>query len=70
MSATTSKYNHVFNISFSLENESPQGETTNAELYQAIMRRLITLTAQANPRIENLVEACGTPEDTYKCDGE
>lgn len=53
-------YNHMFTIAFSLENSSEDGGgTTAVELRTAILERAHRLSD------EELIEACGFPDDTY-----
>ena len=55
-------FNHMFTIAFTLENGSPEGETTGAELRAALLKRIHGLPD------DELVEACGYPDDTYEVD--
>ena len=66
MSDKKPTYNHLFSISFSVENESPDGQVTGAELYAAMVKRISGLT-NPDPMRESLIEACGPAEDTYEC---
>ena len=55
------KYNHAFDITFSLTSECPTGDTvTGAQLREALMQRLLNLTD------DELVEAAGMPFDSYE----
>ena len=56
------RYNHAFDITFSLENENENGEATTEELIEALERRIKEL--KENP--EEIIEACGYPFDTYQ----
>jgi hypothetical protein len=56
------KYNHAFTFGFSLENESPNGETTPQEIRQALINALAQCTD------EDLIGNCGAPFDTYEVD--
>jgi hypothetical protein len=58
----TTKYSHAFDIAFSLENESPIGEATEDELFQALYDRLKDLKSSPG----EILEACGMPFDTYE----
>lgn len=54
------RFNHAFSFSFSLENDSPNGEATAQELRHAIVRYLQELTDS------EILENCGCPFDTYE----
>lgn len=57
------RYNHMYAVAFSLENESPDGEeTTPGELLDAMEKRVRAL--RRNP--EEILEACGMPDNTYE----
>lgn len=57
---THEKYVHCFAFGFSVKSTDSTGEDTNAhQLRAAILTRLAKLSD------EELVEACGCPEDTY-----
>lgn len=55
------KYNHAYDIAFSLENEDPHGFATAAEVRAAIINRLVNLSDD-----NELLEAVGLPFDTYE----
>lgn len=57
-------YNHMFFIGFSLENESADGVATGEEIRTAILKRLDQCSD------DELIEACGCPDDTYRVDGD
>jgi hypothetical protein len=56
------KYNHMYTLAFSLENNCPTGEkTTQAEIVSALNKRIAELID------EGLIpEAIGYPDDTYE----
>lgn len=55
------KYNHMYSFTFSLVNNSPDGETTTPkEVREAIIKRLSTIDD------DELMECMGYPEDTYE----
>ena len=54
------KYNHMFSICFSLDNENEDGEATERELLAALNLRIAELIKE-----QSVVEACGCPDDTY-----
>ena len=57
-----SKYNHAFDIAFSITSEDPTGEDVTAEqMLDALISR--AKTAYANGE---LLEAIGLPFDTYE----
>ncbi len=60
MSKSMARFNHAFSFSFSLENDSPEGEVTAQELRHAILCRLHDLTDS------EILENCGSPWDTYE----
>lgn len=57
-----SKYNHAFDIAFSITSENPTGEDVTAEqVLEALINR--AKTAYANGE---LLEAIGAPFDSYE----
>ena len=58
----TMTYNHVYSIAFSLNSRREDGPVSGPELRHAIMDRLTYLCD------DELVEACGAPEDTCEND--
>ena len=59
------KYNHMFDMAFSLESFDSDGDdVTASDIRLAIMRRLASLDD------EELLEAIGMPLDTYEIEEE
>jgi|TARA_R100000501_G_C2605872_1_gene101669 cystathionine beta-lyase family protein involved in aluminum resistance len=56
------KYNHAFDIAFSIVNESEEGVVTPAEIRHALVCRL------HNTPNDELVESVGAPFDTFEED--
>lgn len=58
-----SKFNHAFDIAFSLSSNSPDGEDVTAEmLIEALEKKLEAF--KADP--EMILEAAGAPFDSYE----
>lgn len=58
------RFNHAFDIAFSLENSSESGEATAEELLAALIKRVEYLREHK----DEIVESCGTPFDSYEID--
>ena len=58
-------YDHAFTIAFSLRNTDPEGNATAQELMVALFKRLASI---AENDLDELIEACGAPFDTYEVD--
>jgi hypothetical protein len=58
------RYNHAFDIAFSIESDHPTGEDVTAEqVRDALIKRVQTAYASGE-----LLEAIGAPFDTYEVD--
>ena len=57
------KYNHAFAVAFSIESDHPEGEdVTEQMVIDALQARITYLRYHMN----EVLEACGVPWDTYK----
>lgn len=59
----TPKYNHAFDIAFSVETDNEGDKVTADELKAGLAQRLANLLASDDVEI---IEACGLPFDTYE----
>jgi hypothetical protein len=57
------KFNHAFDIAFSIESDNVGEEVTAAELKAGLAKRLADLLASDDVEI---IESCGLPYDTYE----
>ena len=57
------KYNHAFDIAFSIETDNNGENVTAKELKAGLAKRLADLLASDDVEI---IEACGLPFDTYE----
>lgn len=55
------KYNHAFDIAFTVETDNDGEAVTAAELFAGLEARIAAL--RSNP--DEIIEACGLPFDTY-----
>ncbi len=56
------KFNHAFDIAFSIESDNPGDEVTAEELIDGLERRLRHLRANG----DEIIEACGKPFNSYE----
>jgi hypothetical protein len=57
------KYNHAFDIAFSVISDDPEGLDVTPDMFRAaLLRRIIQLDEEA---VGGWVQACGAPFDTY-----
>ena len=59
------KYNHAFDIAFTVVTENEGDKVTGAEMLRGIRERVASLIDE-DPTLEVFVEACGLPFDTYE----
>lgn len=58
------RYNHAFDVAFSLESNDPDGlDVTRTQLIEAMLRRIADLSES-----DELFEAIGAPFDTHEVD--
>ena len=55
------KYNHAFDIAFSIDSDNEGGLVTEAELLTGLLKRVIEMLNGGD-----IVEACGLPFDTLE----
>jgi hypothetical protein len=55
------KFNHAFDIAFSLENDSASGEASADELLDALQAKVNYLRMHK----DEIIESCGAPFDSY-----
>jgi hypothetical protein len=59
------RYNHAYDIAFSLVSETPDGSDVTQEMLRAaLIRRIEQLDAEAE--FGGMEQACGAPYDTYE----
>lgn len=60
----TKRYNHAFDIAFSLNSlKEDASDVTNEMVAEALMRRIADCV---NGKDSTLIECCGAPFDTYE----
>lgn len=66
------RYNHAFDIAFTVETDHKGDEVTAQELWAGLLARIAALMAQeiSPQRLDGqppeIIEACGLPYDTYE----
>lgn len=60
------KYNHMFDIAFTVESDNLPEDVTGREMFEGLMRRITRMIADNKNIDKEFAEACGLPADTFE----